>query len=198
MIIKCDNCNKNFDVDSGLIPENGRLLQCNACDHKWFFKKEIKERSIPIVKIKDINGEPEPLKEEATRVETETQETINLLDRVTEDVTRVETETQETINLLDRVTEDAPAIEKISIKNNNETEEISREDKTLNTKTSKNKKNYNILSLTIVFIISFIAIIIVLDTFQKPISVYVPNIEFILYNLYETINDIVLFFRDLI
>jgi predicted Zn finger-like uncharacterized protein len=177
MIIKCDNCNKNFDVDSGLIPENGRLLQCNACDHKWFFKKEIKERSIPIVKIKDIDGEPEPLKEEATRVETETQETIDLLDRVTEDV---------------------PVIEKISIKNNNETEEISREDKTLNTKTSKNKKNYNILSLTIVFIISFIAIIIVLDTFQKPISLYVPNIEFILYNLYETINDIVLFFRDLI
>ena len=177
MFIKCVNCNKNFNIDSGLIPENGRLLQCNACDHKWFFKKEINERSIPIVKIKDIDGEPEPLKEK---------------------VARVEAETQETINLLDRVTEDAPAIEKISIKNNNETEEISREDKTLNTKTSKNKKNYNILSITIVFIISFIAIIILLDTFQKPISIFVPNIEFILYNLYETINDIVLFFNDLI
>ena len=177
MIIKCDNCNKNFDVDSGLIPEKGRLLQCKACDHKWFFKKEINERSIPIVKIKDIDGEPEPLKEKVARVEAETQETINLLDRVTEDV---------------------PAIEKIFIQNNNETEEISRKDKNLNIKTSKNKKNYNILSLTIVFIISFIAIIIVLDTFQKPISVYVPNIEFIIYNLYETINDIVLFFSDLI
>jgi hypothetical protein len=54
------------------------------------------------------------------------------------------------------------------------------------------------LSLIIVFIISFIAIIIVLDTFQKPISKFIPNIEFILYNLYETIKDIVLFFNDLI
>ena len=177
MIIMCNNCNKNFNVDSGLIPEKGRLLQCNACDHKWFFKKEIKDRSIPIVKINDIDDEPEALKEKVAIVETETQETIDLLDRVTDDV---------------------PAIEKISIQNNNETEEISREDKTLNTKTSKSKKNYNILSLTIVFIISFIAIIIALDTFQKPISMYVPNIEFILYNLYETINDIVLFFSDLI
>ena len=177
MIIKCDNCNKNFDIDSGLIPGNGRLLQCNACDHKWFFKKEIKERSIPIVKIKAINDEPEALKDEISRVETETHETIDLLDRVTDDV---------------------PAIEEISIQNDNETEQIPREDKKPNTKTFKNKRNYNILSLTIVFIISFIAIIIVFDTFQKPISKFVPNIEFILYNLYETINDIVLFFSDLI
>ena len=38
MILTCENCNKNFDVDSALIPENGRLLQCSACDHKWFYK----------------------------------------------------------------------------------------------------------------------------------------------------------------
>ena len=177
MIITCNNCNKNFEVDSSLIPEKGRLVQCISCDHKWFFKKEIKERSVPIVKIVDIADEPGPLKEGAIRVETETQETIGLLDSVTDDV---------------------PAIEKISIQNNNETEEIPRDGKTQNNKTSTNKKNYNILGLTIVFIISFIAIIIVLDTFQKPISMFVPNIEFILYNLYETINDIVLFFSDLI
>ena len=38
MIICCENCNKNFEVNSDLIPENGRLLQCGACDHKWFYK----------------------------------------------------------------------------------------------------------------------------------------------------------------
>ena len=38
MIISCEKCNKNFEVDSALIPENGRLLQCSACDHKWFYK----------------------------------------------------------------------------------------------------------------------------------------------------------------
>ena len=57
----------------------------------------------------------------------------------------------------------------------------------------KKRKNKNILSLTIIFIISFIALIIILDTFQRPISKVIPNIEFILYNLYETINDIMLF-----
>ena len=47
-------------------------------------------------------------------------------------------------------------------------------------------------------IISFIAIIIMLDTFQSPISNIAPDIEFILYNLYQTINDIGLFIKDLI
>ena len=76
---------------------------------------------------------------------------------------------------------------------------ISKEDdKEIEIKKSKDKKNYNILSLTVVFIITFIALIIIFDTFQKPISNIIPNIEFLLYNLYETINDIVLFIRDLI
>ena len=177
MIIKCDNCNKNFNIDSSLIPEKGRLLQCSACDHKWFFKKEIKERSVPIVKTKDIVDETGPLKEEITRAKTETQETIELLDRVTNDV---------------------PVTEQISIQSNNEAEDISKKDNVPNIKKSVNEKSYNILGLTIVFIVSFVAIIIVVDTFQKPISMFVPNVEFILYNLYETINDIVLFFNDLI
>ena len=38
MIISCENCLKNFDVEDSLIPENGRMLQCSSCDHKWFFK----------------------------------------------------------------------------------------------------------------------------------------------------------------
>ena len=53
MIITCNNCNKKFDVDSSLIPDLGRLLQCASCDHKWFFKKEIEitKENISIKKI---------------------------------------------------------------------------------------------------------------------------------------------------
>ena len=177
MFIKCVNCNKNFNIDSGLIPEKGRLLQCSACDHKWFFKKEITERSAPLVKINAITKEPTLIKNDASKVETVAPKTIELLDKDTQD---------------------APIIEKISTQKNNKSAAITREDKEPKIKTSTNKKSYNMLSLIIVFIISFIAIIIILDTFQKPISMFVPNIEFILYNLYETINDIVLFFSDLI
>ena len=38
MIIKCINCYKTFDVDSILIPPQGRSLRCGSCNHSWFFK----------------------------------------------------------------------------------------------------------------------------------------------------------------
>ena len=65
-------------------------------------------------------------------------------------------------------------------------------------KKSKNKVKNNILNLIIVFIISTIGIIILVDTFKSPISIVIPNIELILFNLYETIKDIILFFQDLL
>ncbi len=37
MIISCPNCNKRFNIDQSLIPDEGRLLQCSNCMHKWHF-----------------------------------------------------------------------------------------------------------------------------------------------------------------
>ena len=56
----------------------------------------------------------------------------------------------------------------------------------------------NLFSYFIVFIISFIALIIILDTFKSPLINYFPELELILYNLYESIDDITLFVKDLI
>ena len=42
MIISCEVCNKKFEINSNLIPFKGRTLQCGSCNHKWFFKKKIK------------------------------------------------------------------------------------------------------------------------------------------------------------
>ena len=64
-------------------------------------------------------------------------------------------------------------------------------------KSSKNQK-LNILNLTIVFIISFVAIIILIDTFKTPLGNIFPETEILLYNFYETITDIILFIRNLI
>ena len=64
-------------------------------------------------------------------------------------------------------------------------------------KSSKNQK-LNILNLTIVFIISFVAIIILIDTFKTPLGNIFPETEILLYNFYETITDITLFVRNLI
>ena len=53
------------------------------------------------------------------------------------------------------------------------------------------------LSYIIVSIITFVAIIIVLDTFKNPLSSIFPNLELILYNLFETLRDLTLFAKDL-
>ena len=59
------------------------------------------------------------------------------------------------------------------------------------------KKNYRILNILVVLIISFAAFIIIIDTFKTPLGKIVPNTELLLYNLYETFRDIGLFIRDL-
>ena len=53
------------------------------------------------------------------------------------------------------------------------------------------------LSYIIVSIITFVAIIIVLDTFKNPLSNIFPNLELVLYNLFETLRDVILFAKDL-
>ena len=139
MIISCENCNKNFEVDSALIPENGRLLQCSACDHKWFYK------------IYKLSG-------------------LELSDNQT---------TEEIKEHLSNVNEEV----EVQIK--------------------KNQKNFGgILFKTfgyfIVFIITIIAMIIILDTFKSPLSSIFPNLELFLFNLIETLKDIKFFIKDLI
>ena len=62
------------------------------------------------------------------------------------------------------------------------------------------KSNFSfvkILNYLIVLLISFAAIIIVLDTFKDPLSVIFPNLELLLYSLFETLKDLVLFIKDL-
>ena len=50
----------------------------------------------------------------------------------------------------------------------------------------------------LVIILSLITLIVLLDTLKLPLSNIFPNLEFILFNLYETLRDISLFLKDLI
>tara|TARA_Y100000591_G_scaffold146059_1_gene125422 strand:+ start:102 stop:599 length:498 start_codon:yes stop_codon:yes gene_type:complete len=61
----------------------------------------------------------------------------------------------------------------------------------------ENKGN-KFFSYLIVFIISSMALIILLDTFKYPLINAFPAIEFVLFNLFETLQDIKLFIIDLI
>ena len=65
----------------------------------------------------------------------------------------------------------------------------------------KPKSNFtfrNFFNYLIVFLITFIAVIIILDTFKAPLSDFFPNLELILYSLFETLRDLALFAKDLL
>ena len=169
MIITCNNCNKKFDIDSNLIPDKGRLLQCASCDHKWYFKKEVLENTVSPID-KDISIDSINIFDQNS---SSTNEDESVLDAPKDEV---EVDLEEEIK------------EKIEININESTQ--------VNTKPKK-QKNFKILNIFFIAIISFVAFIIIVDTFKHPIGKIVPNIEFILYNLYESIKDISLFIRDL-
>ncbi len=150
MHIECENCNKKFELDSNLIPENGRELQCGSCEHIWFFKKKINiiEKN-EIIEDQNINIEKEQIKKKIKKVKKELHED-------------------------------------------------EKHKKEYNIDQKVEKKNYNILKIFLVLIITFIAIIIVIDTFKSQLSFIYPNLDNLLNNLYQSITDVVLFFKDLI
>ena len=157
MIISCENCNKRFEVSDNLIPDQGRLLQCSSCDHKWFFKKTEK-----LIKKK----EPKKI--------------------IKEDDNKILSET-----FVEKT------IEKKEIKSTTLNEETLSEIDDEQPQVKKDKKT-NYLKIFIVIIITFVAIIIIIETFKHQISFIYPDIETLLSNLYESLKDINLFLRDLI
>ena len=62
----------------------------------------------------------------------------------------------------------------------------------------KNIKNPKIIKNSLVLIISTVALIVVLDTFKFQLNNYIPKLDLILNNLYESLKDISLFFKDLV
>ena len=181
MIITCINCNKKFDLDSNLISDKGRLLQCASCNHKWFFKKEVLENTVSPI-VKDIDNDNVNIFVENN---LSNKDEINPSDLLKDEA---DVDTEEKLD------------EKIEV---NKEEELKHKiDANINESTTANsiqkkQKNFKILNIFIVAIISFVAFIIIVDTFKYPIGKILPNVEFILYNLYESIKDISLFISDL-
>ena len=89
---------------------------------------------------------------------------------------------------------------KLQQKTNTETNEEKISENQKNKSTSKNieNKGSNFFSYLIVFIISLVALIILLDTLKTPLINVFPGLEIILFNLFETLKDIKLFIIDLI
>ena len=153
MIITCPRCQKSFNIDDKLIPIEGRLVKCGACDHTWFFKQ--------------------------------TENIENNQNTATLDTTINEEENREFLR----------------VKQNKETIKP-KVDKTKGSKkylpAIKKEKRKNFSKLFLVFLISIIAIVVLIDTFKVPLGYIIPNINFYLDNLYQSLIDIKLFTINLI
>jgi predicted Zn finger-like uncharacterized protein len=152
MIIQCINCNKKFEVNSDLIPKEGRDIQCGSCNHLWFFKKD-NSINLENIKTKEVSNAPKPKKNNNLKKKANLKD-VNFYNRQNSTLVKFENNSDFTIS--------------------------------------------KFLSYILVGIISFITIIIFLDTFKSPLYNYFPNLEFLLFNFYETIIDISLFVKDLI
>ena len=160
MIITCPCEKKQFKIDSSLIPNGERELQCGSCERVWFYKPQ-NESKDPLTLNENIS---------ANKIETviETND-INL----------------EFSKKLQKEKIVEPEIKKEISK------EIPKNVKKLENKGSK------FFSYLIVLIISFVALIILLDTLKTPLINVFPGLEIILFNLFETLKDIKLFIIDL-
>ena len=99
----------------------------------------------------------------------------------------------------EKIEDNNQLIEKIKSEANNELKEKISENKKNKTKSiSAVNKGSKFFSYLIVFIISFVALIILIDTLKTPLINVFPELEIILFNLFETLQDIKLFIIDLI
>ena len=151
MIISCEKCTKKFNIQDNLIPNEGRLLQCGSCNHKWFYK----------------------LPDQNIKLETESEIILD-----------------EKKKIIEKIIESSKPVKNKEIKNDDE--------KIFKKPLQKSKKNKNLLKISLVIIISIIALIILIDTFKFHLEKYIPGINSILNNLYETLKDLSLFAKDMI
>ena len=117
---------------------------------------------------------------------------------------KIEKQNNEVLKLDDEIEskdidEKVQSLEIVKTEIKNELKE-KKSEKPKNKTTSKKTENKEskFFSYLIVFIISFVALIILLDTLKTPLINVFPGLEIILFNLFETLQDIKLFIIDLI
>ena len=163
MIITCPCEKKQFKIDSSLIPQEGRELQCGSCERVWFYKPK-NESEAPLTLNENISE---------NKIET----AIETNDKNLEFSKNLQKE---------KIIE--PEIK------NKKSKEIQNKVKKL----KNENKGSKFFSYLIVFIISIVALIIFLDTLKTPLINVFPGLEIVLFNLFETLQDIKLFIIDLI
>ena len=84
---------------------------------------------------------------------------------------------------------------KIDTKDKKDLDKIA--DKQIPSKNKTKNTSSKFFSYIYVFIISFVALIILIDTLKSPLINIFPQLEIFLFNLFETLKDVKLFIIDL-
>ncbi len=167
MIIECPNCNKKFNLDGKLIPENGRTLKCGNCDHIWHYKITL-EKNSDVQKIsEDKNSE---IDINTSKKDNEIKEKVN-----DEDISDIN--------------------KKVISKIKDGDSETEKDDERVDY--DEGNKLKMIFLYIVIFIISLIGLIFLLDTFKYNLSNIFPGIVPLFDSLYETLLDLKLFIKDL-
>ena len=100
---------------------------------------------------------------------------------------------------IEKIEENKQTQKKIKTEINNQQKvKISEKNKYSTSSLNVDKKRSKFFSYLIVFIISFVALIILIDTLKSPLINVFPGLEIILFNLFETLQDLKLFIIDLL
>ena len=166
MIIQCENCNKKFEIQDNLIPDDGRLLECGSCAHQWHYT--------PITKL-ELTDE---VQTKADEVQVKTDE-VQIKDEPAEQL--IVKKTKKKSKIIKKIYE------------NDADDEIDQTNEIITTK----EKNISFINFLLVGIISFVAIVILVDTFKNQIAYVIPNISLYINELHEILRDIFLFIADL-
>ena len=121
---------------------------------------------------------------------------------------KIENKTVEPLKLEENIVEKVidPTEENVSNSSNAESlktkldKDINKVDDSQNSDLTKKSKNITfskIFSYIIVFIISFAVFVVLIDTLKTPLIDIFPGLEILLFNLFETLQDIKLFIIDL-
>jgi predicted Zn finger-like uncharacterized protein len=181
MIISCIKCQKKFSVDDKLIPELGRILECGSCLHQWHYIPVLLiNKNIDTNKTEGIIKNDEPV----------------IFDKKTNEKKIIpDVDNNNNKNSIPNFENDNVQVEPVNV--NAQVEPVN-DNVQVEPVIENKKKKSNFLNKLLVIIITFVAVIIILDTFRDQLLSIFPSLDLYLNSLYNVINDIFLFVANLI
>ena len=171
MIIECPNCNKKFNLDQKLIPNNGRNLKCSSCGHIWHYKVSLN--------IDNNNNKISEDKNSIFGIKN------NKIDKKNNEVNEKNKEKLAS----DLIDED---------KSEQKIEGLKVETKEKKVNENKSSQIKMIFIYLIILVMSLFGLVLLLDTFKYYLSNVFPGLIPLFDSLYETTLDLKLFLKDLV